>query len=468
MKGIKCLIRKEHLRSGVAIFSKLVELELYDIDVRELCCGPYPVNFLKQLEKLHLSWCKSLEGSLFDGKLELCNLKSIHLSECSMTCLFHPVIAQSLKQLEMLRIDTCSGLKYLVAEPIENHGPKQKSYDSMFPKLKYLKVSLCLELEFILPICFCKDLPLLESMEIAGCEKLEYIFGQYPDERYLHQMGKEAILQSLEELKISRVPKFINLYAECYLPCPCSDKVQNSPPNTTVEDCTSSSSRGRLCCFWPKSNDSTIYHPSASMNHNEAIKVNYVVNRAHGLFTAPLYPYERLRSLEIAKLVGLKSLFTLSIASSLKLLEILMVNYCDTLEHIVTDKEDDHEDVNPIFPTLQTVIVRGCSDLEYLFPAFYSKEFKDLEYVSVANAEKLTHIFGKCQADDQNHNVHIDLNLPALKRLHLSGIPNIVSICAQNYSMKELYLEYISLDRSPQLPSETLIEVNVFQTCFST
>ncbi|KAI9103680.1 hypothetical protein K1719_023303 [Acacia pycnantha] len=459
INGMKCLICTECLQSGVALFSKLVKLELHEMDVRELCCGPYPVNFLKQLEKLELFCCDNLKSSLFDGKLELCNLKSIDLFRCSMVSLFHPFTAQSLKQLEELEIKHCFGLKYIVAQPVEDHDPNEMSHDSMFPKLKDLSVCYCAEIEFILPICFCKDLPLLESMEIIDCKKLEYIFGLYPNERDLHQMGKEAILQSLEGLEISQVPNFVNLYVECYLPCPGSDEEQKSSLNTNVEDCTSNLSRGHLCCFWSKSNASTIHHPSTSMNHNEAMKVNYVVNRAHGLFTAPLYPYERLRSLEIAKLVGLKSLFTLSIASSLKLLEILMVNYCDTLEHIVTDKEDDHEDVNPIFPTLQTVIVRGCSDLEYLFPAFYSKEFKDLEYVSVANAEKLTHIFGKCQADDQNHNVHIDLNLPALKRLHLSGIPNIVSICAQNYSMKELYLEYISLDRSPQLPSETLIEV---------
>ncbi|KAI9103552.1 hypothetical protein K1719_023175 [Acacia pycnantha] len=427
VSGIKCLICKEHLRFGVAIFSKLVELELDWMGVRELCCVPYPINFLKQLEKLYLSCCKNLEGSLFDGKLELCNLKSIRLHNCSMTCLFHPFTAQSLKQLEMLHIGACSELKYIVAEPMGDHDPNQK------------------------------NLPLLERMEIAGCEKLEYIFGQYPNERDLHQMGREAILQSLEILKISRVPKFINLYAECYLPCLGSDKVQKSSPSINVEDCTTSLSRGRLCCFWPKSNASTIYHPSPSTNHNEAMK--YVVSRAHGLFTRPLCPYTLLRRLVISQLVGLKSLFTLSTVSSLKLLEILTVLLCDTLEHIVIDKEDDHDhmNVNSIFHNLREVKVFSCSNLEYLFPAFYSKDFKDLESLWILKAEKLTHVFGKCQAD-QNHDVPIDLNLPALKRLYLSGIPNIVSICAQNYSMKELYLEDITLERCPQLPLETLID----------
>ncbi|XP_028788259.1 probable disease resistance protein At1g61300 [Neltuma alba] len=78
MNEIKCLIHTENLRPGVAIFSKLVELMLSSVDVRELCHGPYPVDFLKQLKELHLSTCEKLEGTLFDGKLELCNLKSIY------------------------------------------------------------------------------------------------------------------------------------------------------------------------------------------------------------------------------------------------------------------------------------------------------------------------------------------------------------------------------------------------------
>ncbi|KAK4254265.1 hypothetical protein QN277_009669 [Acacia crassicarpa] len=459
MNGIKCLICTERLRSGVALFSKLVKLKLTKMDVRELCCGPYPVNFLKQLEKLRLFECNNLEGSLFDGRLELCNLKSIYLFHCSMAGLFHPFTAQSLKQLEKLHVDYCCGLKYIVTQPTEDDDPNQKSHDSMFPKLKSLYVSYCPELEFIFPIYFCKDLPLLESMEIVYCEKLEYIFGRYSDERDLHQMGKEAILQSLEKLKISGGPNFINLYTECYLPCPDSDKVQKSSPSINVEDSTSSLSRGRLCCFWPKSNASTIHLPSTSMNHNKAMMVKYVVDRAHGPFTPPFYPYTLLRRMEIYGFSGFKYLFTLSIASSLKLLEILAVGSCDTLEHIVRDKQDDydHMNVNSIFPNLQEVEVYDCNDLEYLFPAFYSKDFKDLESLSIRGVEKLTHVFGKCQAD-RNHNVHIDLNLPALKRLSLRRIPNIVSICAQNYSIKELYLEDISLDRSPQFPSETLIE----------
>ncbi|KAK4254269.1 hypothetical protein QN277_009673 [Acacia crassicarpa] len=472
MNGITCLIRTERLQLDAGIFSMLVELKLSDIHVRELCCGPYPVDFLKQLEKLHLSRCKNLEGLLFAGKLELCNLKSIHLQECSMACLFQPFTAQSLKQLEMLHIDKCSGLNYIVAKPMEDHDPNQTSHESMLPKLKYLKVRSCPELEFILPIYFCKDLPLLESMEIASCEKLEYILGQYPYERDLHQMGKEAILQSLEELEISRVPNFINLYAEWYLPCP-SDKIQKSSPSTDVEGCTSSSSRGHLCCFWPKSNASTIHHPSAFTNHNEemgkqeftclyaikASKAELDSSAARGFFPAALYQF-KLRKFMLTGFSQLTSLFTISIASSLKLLETLKVEECEALQHIITvERPTSHGRqmiVHSPFPRLKEVCIRRCNSLEYVFPAFYSKHFQHLERLSIREAGKMKYVFGKCPAD-QDHNVHSELALPALKELCLADVLNMVSICAENYYVEVLHLDQIDCEGCPQLP-QTLID----------
>ncbi|KAF7842315.1 putative disease resistance protein [Senna tora] len=54
---IECVIHTKNLQSGVPIFSKLVQLVLDGMDVKELCCGPLPTDFLKQLEELWLDKC---------------------------------------------------------------------------------------------------------------------------------------------------------------------------------------------------------------------------------------------------------------------------------------------------------------------------------------------------------------------------------------------------------------------------
>ncbi|XP_054776962.1 probable disease resistance protein At4g27220 isoform X1 [Prosopis cineraria] len=196
---INCVVYTDHLQSSGVIFSKLVELQLHEMGVRELCYGPYPVDFLRQLENLKLVRCQKLKRTLFEGKLELGNLKSVKLEECSMTCLFHPSTAQSLNQLETLEIIECSQLNYIVAEMMDyDDDPNQKSHRAMLQKLKSPQVRRCGELEFILPICFCEDLALLESVKIIRCQKLKYIFGPYSNKRELHQMGKEIVLQLLE------------------------------------------------------------------------------------------------------------------------------------------------------------------------------------------------------------------------------------------------------------------------------
>lgn len=58
------------------------------MEMRELCSGPLPLDFLKQLETLHLESCFNLTGMLLKDGLDLGKLKFIHLAKCRVTSLF--------------------------------------------------------------------------------------------------------------------------------------------------------------------------------------------------------------------------------------------------------------------------------------------------------------------------------------------------------------------------------------------
>ncbi|KAI9103518.1 hypothetical protein K1719_023141 [Acacia pycnantha] len=454
---MKCLIHTEYpqLRSGATYFSELVELQLFEVDVREICYGSHPDGFLRKLEKLELKNCQKLESTLFKDKLALGNLKSIYLEECSMMYLFHPSTAQSLTLLETLKIVNCSKLQYIIRDEEssveENVDDEDCNHESIFSKLKLLSVQGCEALEFILPICFCEDLPLLESVELSKCKNLRYMFDQYSRQGGLYKMHNENTLRSLKVMSIDDVPLYVNIYSECYLPQKSiatseGSKEKDKDPSRNV------SWWDPLSCFLPKSETTNKDEPSTSeiaQPDHIASQGKYVGNRANnGIFTPPLYPCN-LRAMNVRGISNLRSLFSISIASSMLLLEELVVSDCDELEHIVTEEVDGHHHMNPnsIFPNLRTIEINVCGKLEYVFPASCSRNLVRLESLLIYEASQLKYVFGKsCDDDNSPHeNQSIEIDLSALNKLSLERVPKM-PIGMQFCNLKCLTLKSMEME----------------------
>ncbi|KAI9070815.1 hypothetical protein K1719_047222 [Acacia pycnantha] len=200
--------------------------------------------------------------------------------ECSMMYLFHPSTAQSLKLLETLKIVNCSKLQYIIRDEEssieEKVDDEDHNHNSMFPKLKLLNVQGCEALEFILPICFCEDLPLLESVELSKCKNLRYMFDQYSRHGGLYKMHNENTLRSLKVMSIDDVPLYVNIYSECYLP---QKSIATSEGSKEMDK---GSSRNvswwyPLSCFLPKSETTNKDEPSTS----EAAQPDHIASQVH-------------------------------------------------------------------------------------------------------------------------------------------------------------------------------------------
>jgi hypothetical protein len=223
---LRCLIDTTGCSQAPNVLSKLVALELEKMgNLEELFNGTLSFESLNNLEKLSIIDCKHLP-SLFKGKL-LCNLKSITIQSCPLLVfLFEVSISQSLVLLETLQVSNCEGLKTIIAderredEEIDDSG-NNKNLASVFSKLKVIDIERCHKLESILPFLSAQDLPVLEAIRISECDGLKYVFGQ----------SQHVELVSLSKLKLSKLPKFIGIFEECYHPMSSCVKGSSSTSN---------------------------------------------------------------------------------------------------------------------------------------------------------------------------------------------------------------------------------------------
>ncbi|MBA0606301.1 hypothetical protein Godav_018785, partial [Gossypium davidsonii] len=109
---------------------------------------------------------------------------------------------------------------------------------------------------------------------------------------------------------------------------------------------------------------------------------------------------ESLVELTILHCPRLKSLFSLSLAQSLILLEKLEIIYCPKLKQIVTELEGDEGETSPTinsrtslsFPKLTKLYISTCDGLEYIFPAQHVK-LESLVVLTIKKCPRLKSLF---------------------------------------------------------------------------
>ncbi|XP_054812830.1 uncharacterized protein LOC129313598 isoform X3 [Prosopis cineraria] len=462
---IQCLIDTRNHYFDVIAFSKLIELHLFEMDIEDLYRGSLPSGFLEQLETMELKSCLKLQNMLFNGKLNLCHLKAMELKGCvALTSIFQLSTARSLVLLEELTINDCHALEHIVFDDSskdeivgDDNGYDQKSHDSLFPKLKTLRIARCDNLEMILPVLFARGLPPLEVISICECEKLKYMFSQYREEDHvLHQNEQAVMLPLMKEMKLSRVPSFIDIYREhCKLMSSSMQGSSSSVPTdianeTLLNPNAHACSWAPICCF-PHESKATSEETKASATISKEEKLADLTTPL-GLYntaqciTRQLFHFRNIKKMKLVNFPNLLSLFSLSIASMI-MWEELTIEKWDDLKHMITNDVDDRNDqitYKSIFPKLEKLEIWDCKDLEFLFPSTLFGGLKNLKFLTIKNAPELKYIFGKYPLEDHllnlNQNDELQFDLPALEVLCLGDVQKIISICAMNY-----YLTWPSL-----------------------
>ncbi|KAI4308491.1 hypothetical protein L6164_031562 [Bauhinia variegata] len=448
--AIECLINASNFSSQAgSIFSNLVKLKLKRMpQLKELCHGPPPSDFLQKLEKLDVSKCSELQRILFLGNLNLCSLKVMKVKHCPLlTSIFTLSIAHSLVLLEELHIIECEGVKYIIADQRQRENQDKIvdgriTFDSTFPKLRHLEINDCNSLEYVFPVPLAGGLFELESIVIDGATKLKHIFGQYHDENQpLSPNSKGITLQSLRKTEFCKIPKFISIFPIYFHPEYQSLQSLSWNDYPQVEK-TSLASK--------EIHASQLKSPRWLQHGSTAQCLSWqLLDLCH------------LRKIKLTSALRVVSLFTPSTAANM-LLEELIVEKCHGLKNIIANEEydHDHEGWGSIFPKLKSLTVKQCNLFEFIFPVYFAQGLVQLELLKIEEAPELKYVFGQYHHINRNEGeVHIEI--PALEMLVLTGLPKIISICPMNCHLSWPSLKKLHMVQCPPVTTMSIIDFTI-------
>ncbi|XP_058762636.1 uncharacterized protein LOC131636013 isoform X3 [Vicia villosa] len=367
MSQLKFLINTKHPHSQVSnVFSKLVVLRLTEMEnLKELCNGSLSVDSFKSLESLSIDNCKQL-GSL-SGIANQCNLRSVSLMSCPMLIsLFEVSTSHNLVLLEKLEVIDCENLEYLIKDERNGETFESNSSNPMFMKLNVLEILGCPKFEIIFPLISAHDLPALKSIKVEICDKLKYIFGQYVE------------LGSLEDMKLGCVPNFIDIFPECNRTMsffvnrssPISISASKPTTHSNTIKCSILSWTDRYCCGKKLRSTTSSKIPLIDENqpHIKLMKSN------SNCLSINIWELSKIlcnvKKIELTDLRKIKSVFVLSFAPML--LEVLIIERCHELKHIIIDTGDDDDSTGGnnygnVFPKLKKLVIDDCMQLECIF-----------------------------------------------------------------------------------------------------
>ncbi|XP_030957456.1 probable disease resistance protein At4g27220 [Quercus lobata] len=310
------------------MFSNLVKLSLQNLScLRTICQGP-------------------------DHQLTFSNLTVLELNYCRLlTKLLSPVVAQSLRKLENLKLSNCNALKQIISKEDRMLLHSQNQHISL-PKLRFLEIVGCNQLEYIFPITVAQSVPLLETLIMRKLPKLKQVFG-HEDEGEVGD-GNDVILSQLRWLILQDLPDFGSLYqGTCSSMWPSLEalKVVNCPEmKSSFAADLEANMRAlgkKLKVLHVESGlcDLVLLLLTQGLLNLEDLGINNCEEleemfKPEGFLSQGNHQEQLLLSrLTVSRCKRLRKLFTLTIAQSLKKLRFLNIDRCDELEHLIT--QDD-------------------------------------------------------------------------------------------------------------------------------
>ncbi|KEH34538.1 LRR and NB-ARC domain disease resistance protein [Medicago truncatula] len=167
-----------------------------------------------------------------------------------------------------------------------------------------------------------------------------------------------------------------------------------------------------------------------------------------------------LKSLSLVRCPMLISIFQMSTACSLMLLERLEIYDCEGLEYIIDERkwqesrskivdDNDNKSHGSMFQKLKVLSIKKCPRIELILPFHSPHDLPALESITIGSCNKLKYIFGKY------------VKLGSLINMKLDGLPNMIDIFPECYGVHERSSSISGYASKPQTQSGP-IKRNIF------
>ncbi|XP_058784108.1 probable disease resistance protein At4g27220 [Vicia villosa] len=412
-KEIECIFDATYDFKEDDLTPSLVQLRLQLLEnLTVLCRGPplEVLRFFEKLELLDLRYCKQLQN-IFPRECKLQNLKILRLEDCKTDeVLFITSVAQSLQQLEQLKISGCDELKHIIAESgSERDGcntsgeiiPSSMNSHFLMTNLREVEIFSCGSLESIFPISNVEGLNQLQKLEISSSPKLEYVFGQYGHETLSsHQYQSHVMLPHLESLIFLGLDNLIGM---------CPENCQAKWPSQSLRTMT------------------IVNGPKLDVPWFN-LQVGYDKRQHHHL--NEIWSFQCLQILTVGNFAKLKCLFSMETHRSLPELIYLAIRDCQELEQIVAVNEEPLELPNAelYFLKLNYIYVYNCNKLKSLFPLAMVRMLPQLSSLRITRCAQVEEMFRHGPGGDDIIK-EMEVVLPYLAHVFLADLPNFLNIC---------------------------------------
>jgi len=408
------------------------------------------VNILPMLEQLVVRDCNEWEEmiSLDSVKAnELTNLsapcfpklRKIEIEGCNrLKAIFSSTIVTRLPMLEQLFVKDCSECEDIIS--LDSQEARQFTNQLApfrqvcFPKLRKIGIECCNKLKAIFSTTLVTRLPRLEHLSIDNCNELEEIVSvdsvEISQLTNLYDHSQQSYFPMLQRVLVERCNKLKKIF---------SATIVTSLPELVQVSIS-------YCNEWEEIISSDSQESSKQGNLSAASQQAF---------------FPKLEAIYIEKCNKLKTIFCVTVVTSLPKLQRLYVKGCNEWEEIISlgsrkvgqNKNFLNPSQNKCFPKLNNIWVEGCNKLKTILFLSIVSRLPNLEYLFVDDCNNFEAIISP-------------YSMEAGQFRNLSGRPNQVrfpkleSIVIRRCSKMKSIFSTITLSRFPKLKELYVLDCN--------